>query len=385
MRTPGVFAAVLLFAFAGISSAALPEGFRLGGYFKSLNFASRSGPDGALKGLTGNRLRLDGEWNSPDDALGAHVIADHEFLYGSYLRTQRAVLDSVLARGELLDLDWTLNEKENLIWRENLYRAYARAKAGPVDAVVGRQRVAWGQGRLWNPTDVINPYNPLSVERDERPGSDAADLKWSPTGLSFLEGVYVPRRKAEWADSLLLGRARINRWQTDWDFLGGKRADERIVGMDQASQLFEGSLRSELAYFFGSDRRRDFARGVVSYDYSFSFSRPLYALAEYFYNGIGEKDAADEPRVPLLPGDQPFLGRDYLGLGTSWDLTALWTAECYAIVNLDDGSAFLGPRLRWQPVSDLELTAGYQAFAGPARSEFGRARDIGFGQVQWYF
>jgi hypothetical protein len=363
----------------------MPPGFKIGGYAKSLNFASRTGPDDVFKGLSGNRLRLDGEWQSPRETFGARLIADHEVIAGSFLASQRALLDSALANGELLELDWTLNEKENLLWRHSFYRAYGRAKAGAFDAVAGRQRVAWGQGRLWNPTDVVNPYNPLSVERQERPGSDALDLKWSPTGLSFLEGVYVPRRKAEWEESLVLGRARANWREMDWTVLGGKRGRERIVGMDQASQILEGSLRGEFAYFFGSDRRKDFARGVVSYDYSFSFSRPLYALVEYFYNGIGEKNAADQLRVPLLRGDQPFVGRDYLGLGSTWEVTPLWKAEVYSIVNLDDGSAFAGPQLHWQPVADLEFTAGYQLFAGAAVSEFGRARDIGFGQVQWFF
>jgi hypothetical protein len=67
VRAPAAFsAAVLLLGLARASAAGLPEGFKLGGYAKSLNFATRSGPDGAVKGLSGNRLRLDGEWNSAD-------------------------------------------------------------------------------------------------------------------------------------------------------------------------------------------------------------------------------------------------------------------------------------------------------------------------------
>jgi hypothetical protein len=239
--------------------------------------------------------------------------------------------------------------------------------------------------RVWNPTDAVNPYNPLSVERQERPGSDLGILRWNFSALTLLETVYVPKRSARWEESLFLGRLKANILKTDLEFMGGKTGRENMVGMGHAAQVFDGSFRSEAAYSFNSEARRDFARAVVSFDRSFSLPNTLYLLGEYFYNGIGERSRYDYARVVLNARDQPFLGGEYFGLGATYDLTALWKAECYGILNLSDGSAFLGPKISWSAAENFELAAGYQVFNGRDRTEYGNLRDVGFIQAQWFF
>lgn len=366
-------------------AASWPQGASLSGYAKSLNFVSEDRASKRWKGLTGDRLRLDAEWQDSEQVADLKLVSDHEVLYGPLIASQKTALAANLGKNELLDLNWTLNEKENLWWRHVLYRAYARVRVRGLDVMAGRQRIAWGQGRLWNPSDVVNPYNPLSVERQERAGSDALDLRWSFTGLSFLEGVYVPRRKGQWDNSLALGRARINFKEMDWGLLGGKREEENLIGADHAAQLWEGSLRSEAVYFLDSKARRDFLRAVLSYDTHLHFPKPLYVLGEFHYNGVGERDRAEYPKVVLKPTDQQFLAKDYFGFGLSYEFTSLWKGECFGIVNLDDGSAFAGPQITWQPVADLEVAAGVQTFQGKSLSEFGRLEDVAFIQIQWFF
>ncbi len=361
----------------------MPAGVDLSGYLKELDFARRD--DGVWRGLSAKRFRLDGSWHNAAESVDAKLISDHEYLQGSLINSFRNSLGGNTREDELLQMQWVLNEKENLIWRHILYRAWAHAKVGDWDVAAGRQRMAWGTGRLWNPTDVINPYDPMSVEREERAGSDAAQLKWSPTGLSYLEAVYVPKRGADWRKSLVLGKARMNYLETDWSAMGGKIGDERMIGADFASQALDGSFRGEVTYTFDSPVRRDFARTVLSYDYNFSFSRPLYVVGEYFYNGIGELGGADYFKVVLRANDQKFLGRDYAGLGATWDITPLLKLDCYTIVNLNDSSAFFGPRLKYQVLTDVEIGVGAQIFEGKSKSEYGATENIGFALAQWYF
>jgi hypothetical protein len=360
--------------------------FDLSGYAKSLDFLRRDSKTGSAHELAGNRLRLDGRWQNENQIFDLRLISDEELIYGSLLSSQKDSLSLSLPESGLLDLDWTLSEKEKLVWRHVFYRAYATINLRKIEVTLGRQRIAWGQGRLWNPTDVINPYNPLSVEREERPGSDAADAKWNFAELSFLEAAYAPGRNWDGHRSLFLGRARINFLKMDWGMMGGKSGDEDIVGLDHAAQVFEGSLRSEWTYSFGSMVRRDFSRAVISYDYSFSgLGRPLYVLGEFYYNGIGERKKEDYPQVFLKDRDRPFVAKDYFGFGLGYDPTSLWRGEFYGIVNMDDGSAFLGPRILWQPIQDFEIGAGYQAFAGSDKTEYGSLKELAFLQVQWYF
>jgi len=357
----------------------------ISGYLKTLNFAAPARENEGARGLSGNRARLEGRWSSPIKTVNAHLISDTEALWGSLLASQRHAVSGLIASDELFDLSWDFNEKPNFIWRENIHRGYVQVRSGALEAQAGRIRMAWGQGRLWNPTDVINPYNPLSVERQERPGSDLAHVRWNFSGLGFLEGIYVPKRSAEWNKSLVLGRLRANAFTMDFEVLGGKRGRENMAGLAHAAQVWDGSLRTEAAYNFDSEIRRDFARAVVSYDRSFSLPNTLYFLTEYFYNGIGERSRHDYAKVILNSQDQSFLGRDYSGFGVSYDITPLWKTEIYGILNLSDGSIFAGPKITWQARESFEFSAGYQVFNGRDGTEFGTLRDLGFVQAQWFF
>ena len=381
MRVPLALAILSL----SLSFTRRGEAAELSGYAKTLDFAAPARENEGAKGLSGNRFRLEGRWNDRRERVNAHLISDSEVLWGTLLASQRQAVSGLIPSDELFELDWDLNEKENFLWRENLHRAYVQARLGKLEARAGRQRIAWGQGRLWNPTDAVNPYNPLSVERQERPGSDLGDLRWNFSALTFLETVYVPKRSARWGKSLMLARLKTNFFKTDLEFMGGKRGGENMMGAGHASQVFDGSFRSETAYVFDSETRKDFARAAVSYDRSFSLPGTLYLLGEYLYNGIGERSRFDYARVVLDAQDPAFLGREYIGFGAAYDLTALWKAECYGVINLSDGSAFLGPKLSWQAAEDFELAGGYQVFNGRDRTEYGNLRDVGFIQIQWFF
>ena len=66
-----------------------------------------------------------------------------------------------------LDMDQSIANSATSLWRHRLYRGWAGLETERTTLRLGRQRIAWGTGKLWNPTDVLNPYQPLAVEPDE--------------------------------------------------------------------------------------------------------------------------------------------------------------------------------------------------------------------------
>ncbi|MFX8565689.1 hypothetical protein ABTL91_18930, partial [Acinetobacter baumannii] len=72
----------------------------------------------------------------------------------------------------------------------------------------GRQRIAWGTGKIWNPTDVVNPYQPTSIERDERRGVDALYAREGLGALGQAELVWAGEDR--WVDHQLLARGRAD-------------------------------------------------------------------------------------------------------------------------------------------------------------------------------
>jgi hypothetical protein len=50
-------------------------------------------------------------------------------------------------------------------------------KIGAADIFIDRQAVAWGSGRLFNPTDVVTPYAFNELDKEERLGVDAVRVR----------------------------------------------------------------------------------------------------------------------------------------------------------------------------------------------------------------
>jgi hypothetical protein len=65
-------------------------------------------------------------------------------------------------RRQLFDLscDILKNDRWNVL--QSIDRLYYRQQVVAFDISIGRQRIAWGSGRIWNPTDLFNPLNPTT-------------------------------------------------------------------------------------------------------------------------------------------------------------------------------------------------------------------------------
>lgn len=72
-------------------------------------------------------------------------------------------------------------------------------------------------------------------------------------------------------------------------------------------------------------------------------------------------------------------------MAATYDATPLVKVAAYAVLNADDGSALLWPRVEWSARSDFDVVGGIQGFAGGPRSEFGRLRNLIHGEVRWFF
>jgi len=90
--------------------------------------------------------------------------------FGSILGPSNFAQAQQEARRDVVDLDWTLVDEPDFFARHRLHRAVLSADVSPIRVAVGRQRIAWGTGKLWSPTDLFNPLSPLSLERGERRG-----------------------------------------------------------------------------------------------------------------------------------------------------------------------------------------------------------------------
>lgn len=355
-----------------------PQPLELTGSLKSVYLRSRAstGEDFAL---SLNRLRVEAKGDlAPGLALDLQY--DNEVLLGSYLDTAEfhAAKDRVAPQYWRADANYI--ERGDLYGRHRLYRASVTLTRGNVDLKLGRQRIAWGTGRFWSPLDILNPVNPLALEREERVGVDAAllEAKLGPLSRASLVVAPAPDRGSP---------SRAVQWHgnaagVDTSLVAGRLLGLDIVGMDLASQIGDAGIRGEAARLRPRGRPA-FNRLMAGADYA--FANGLTLSAELYYNGAGSRDLAGYDRAGLRSGRVANLATRYRGLYASYEITPLLKWVSYAVRNADDRSHAIDSRLVWSVGPATDLTVGVQHYNGTEGSEFAALPNAFQLQLQWFF
>ncbi len=248
---------------------------------------------------------------------------------------------------------------------------------------LGRQRMAWGSGRVWNPTDLFNPLDPVSIDPGEKRGADALmiDRSWGiVSGLTFA---------ATGGDSVeamrVAARFRGKRNTYDWFLMGGYFADKWVFGADISGYLGDAGLRMEGTNTDDGDDRS--VQLVLSCDYTFVFGgRTLYLLEEAFTHSGGVWGAPQTSDwAAVSTGDRLMVGRLYNHVSGTLQLNPLWSAALITVTNLGDRSVYVSPSLAWAVTQNAEWTAGGQIGFGSAETEYGQLSGTAYLQARWFF
>ena len=278
----------------------------------------------------------------------------------------------------------------------------------------GKQRVAWGSGFVWNPTNRLEPAkNPVNASLEQE-GVWAARLDVVPA--SWVGAVLVATRGDTSVGDLPFGstpaktdagalRVRFLVKDTDLAVVySGGQDRPSLLGFDLARDVGPLSLHAEGSVYRGSEippARNDerFFRIVTG---ALRIIGETSIAIEYFYNGEGYDDtqmaaylggldaayaAATDPRLPAQEQDRAL--RQYLaaaavpysgGLGlrrhyleASWSRAHLhgdWTLTARALVGLSDGGIGLTPGIGYAPRGNVTLNLDGVLLLGPQDSEY---------------
>jgi len=283
---------------------------------------------------------------------------------------------------QIVRLRWTpVNEKHfqltHFIDRLYLWQGF---KSGSV--VIGRQRISWGTGRVWNPMDLFNPINPASYYKIEKDGADAVSAKYAFGNFTDLNVVFNPQEKIK--NSNYAFRFRTNYAEYDMAVMGGY-FDRRVVGgLDFAGNLFDAGIRGEGIISVNKDSTEDnFVKFILGIDNQ--FSPELYALAEYHYNGEGKTDRDNYDFDRLAKGEIQNLSRNYICVSAMYQLNALTNFTLTDISNLNDGSGFVNAVMSFAAKEFLTLNLGSQVTYGGPQSEYWYYPFSLYFQADYYF
>jgi hypothetical protein len=326
-----------------------------------------------------NRLRLELKGNLSESAT-LDLQYDNEVLLGNYRRTAQFAAQKDQRPDQLWNLERNYGEGGSWYGRHRLYRGNVTLSSGDTDLRLGRQRIAWGTGRFWSPVDLLNPPNPVALEREERPGVDAllAERKLGP--LSRVSAVYAPRHE-DGASSAALNW-HSNAAAVDYSLIGGRFRGEKVVGGDVATQWRSAGIRAELTHNV-RDTGSSYRRAVLATDYA--FANTLTLSGELYYNGAGTTDTAAYDFASLLGGRIQNVGRRYFGAYAGYEITPLVKWTNYLVLNLADRSRFYAPGVTFSLRTNVDFTIGAQFFGGSAGTEYARLNDLYYAQLQWFF
>jgi hypothetical protein len=375
-------ACALLAAALGGAQAAeeAGRGLKLSGYYKNLLARSETVLAGRERYTVDlNRLRLELR-GKPAENVALDLQYDNEILLGSYLRTGQFALQKDQPPDQYWNAEANYAEAGSYYGRHRLYRASVTLSAGETDVRLGRQRIAWGTGRFWSALDLLNPFSPIALEREERVGVDAALVEHRFGPLSRLSAVYAPRHERE--DSTRALNWHANAAGIDYSLVAGRFRREDVVGADIATQIGTTGVRAELTRN-ARETMPAYWRAVFALDHA--FANTLTLSGELYYNGAGAADRAAYDFASLLAGRIQNVGRRYAGAFLSYEITPLIKWSNFLVVNLADRSRFYSPGLAFSLRANLDLTLGVQLFGGSQGSEYQRFNDLYYAQLQWFY
>ena len=290
----------------------------------------------------------------------------------------------------LFDFTQVVSDRAGHVLYHRLDRLSVGLRTARGSLVVGRQALTWGNGMIFNPMDLFNPFSPTDVVRDYKTGDDMVTGRAYLPGGGDLQVLWVPRRRAAGGDvdwDASSAAAKLHRFAGDieFDLMAARHYRDTVLGAGLLGEIGDAAWRADAVWTVpGSDlHHRTYLSLVVNLDYSWTWhGRNWYGLVEYFHNDLGSTDygrALYEPwiRDRLARGELFGLGRDYLAAQLRWEVHPLVNLYLAPITNLADPSGLVQPYLVWDVTGSLRATAGALVYWGAAGTEYGGYRIAG--------
>jgi hypothetical protein len=273
----------------------------------------------------------------------------------------------------------------------------------------GRQALTWGNGMVYTPMDILNPFDPAAVDKEYKLGDDMLYGQLLRANGDDLQGVAVFRRSletahvdAEWSSFALKYHGLVG--SGEYDLMAARHFDDPLVAGGGSLALGGAVWRGDGVFTFTDEET--YLTAVTSLSYSWVWGgKNMSGVAEYFFNGFGQPDGQYDPESlaqnpellqRIARGELFTLGRHYVVASTLMELHPLFHLTPNVFVNLSDGSALVQIVTQNDLKQDLLLLGAVGLPVGPSGTEFGgietdvpglylsRGPSL-FLQLNWYF
>jgi len=314
-----------------------------------------------------NRLRLTD--NIKEGNWFANIIADIDNYYGEeyidsfeyqFLRTIKA------------DTPFKIETNAKNYGNGEVFGRLHRFSVGYTDAkhraVFGLQKITMGVGRIWTPTDLFNPRNPLALEPDQIYGNFAFSYAYAFGELSEMMGVVAKRDDSSYKYA---GRIKTNVSIGDIALDLYSSDDAEMIAYEIEGNLFDTGIewRSEGGYYNDMLLDKEFYQTILGADYG--FVNGVTVMGEWLHSS--KTYSANE--ILLLQNsslsNNRHVSSDYLGASAYYDFSLLINGALSMIYSVDDKSSFISPVVEYSLSDDASIALGAMIYTGNEQSEFG--------------
>lgn len=289
---------------------------------------------------------------------------------------------------------------------QNLDRFFATLSFNFADIYIGRQVISWGSSYIFNPTDIISPFNFNEIDKEEKTGVDALRIRIPLGAMDELDIGYVFGDENGIKNSAFFIRGKFNLFKSDFSILILGFRQNLLLGFDMSGSLGGAGLRLETAYILDKvmdkdlpvELKNNYFRLSLGLDYN--FNDRFYGYFEYHFNSPGSLDPNNYLSLSTgnaySEGSVYLLGKHYISAGLTYQLHPLVPLSAFAIYNMSDKSIIISPSLEYNISENIYLSFGTFISAGKGiqvtntdslnlRSEFGSYPNLIFTSFRIYF
>jgi hypothetical protein len=289
---------------------------------------------------------------------------------------------------------------------DRLWLGYANDKA-----VVrfGRQALSWGNGLIFSPMDIVNPFDPAQVDTEYKAGDDMLYGQYLRDNGDDVQFSYVIRRDIVSGDpkfdqSTVAAKYHGIVGDAEYDLLVASNYGDATLAVGGNRSIGGAVWRGDLVVTDAASGRK--VQLVTNLSYSWVWGgKNVSGVAEYYFDEFGQKGGrydteslAQNPELlqRLARGQSFTIGRHYLAGGLMIEMTPLWILAPNIFANVEDGSALLQIVTRNNLSEEMEFIGALNIPIGPDGSEYGGigldmsgvylSTDASlFVQLAWYF
>lgn len=309
----------------------------------------------------------------------------------------------------LLNLTDTIKDAGSTRILQRLDRLVAGFASDNVVIRAGRQALSWGNGLIFSPMDIVNPFDPTAVDTEYKAGDDMVYGQYLFSNGSDIQAAHVFRRNAFTGDISSGSATAAVKYHavlgnSEYDLLLARSYDETIFGAGGNRNVGGAVWRGDvvLADTYSGNK----VQLVTNLSYSWILGgKNMSGIVEYYFNGFGQAgnrydpgSLAQNPNLirRLERGEIFTIGRNYLAGGVLVEMSPLWTLTPNLFINLDDRSGLFQLTTRYSLGDNSEFLAAVNLPMGPSGTEFGGvttaqgvsyfSSDLSlFAQFAWYF